>query len=40
VCARGDTVTVVTADRLLQAAVHSVGATAMSPSWLLDLIGG
>jgi len=36
---RGDAVTVVTADRLLQAAVHSVGATTMSPSWLLDLLG-
>ena len=35
-CARGDQVTVITADRLLQAAVHSVGATTMSPSWLLD----
>ena len=34
--ARGDEVTVVTADRLLQAAVHSVGARTMSPSWLLD----
>lgn len=37
--ARGDAVTVVTADRLLQAAVHSVGATTRSPSWLLDLLG-
>ncbi len=36
---RGDAVTVVTADRLLQAAVHSAGATTMSPSWLLDLLG-
>ena len=36
---RGDSVTVVTADRLLQAAVHSVGASTMSPSWLLDLLG-
>jgi predicted RNA-binding protein with PIN domain len=36
---RGDQVTVITADRLLQAAVHSVGARTMSPSWLLDLIG-
>ena len=33
---RGDVVTVITADRLLQAAVQSVGATTMSPSWLLD----
>lgn len=38
--ADGDIVTVVTADRLLQAAVHSVGATTMSPAWLLDLLGG
>lgn len=37
---RGDAVTVVTADRLLEAAVHSVGATTRSPSWLLDLLGG
>jgi predicted RNA-binding protein with PIN domain len=36
--ADGATVTVVTADRLLQAAVQSVGATTMSPSWLLDLL--
>lgn len=36
--ARGDEVTVVTADRLLEAAVHSVGAATRSPSWLLDLI--
>ncbi len=34
--ARGDTVTVITADRLLQAAVQAVGAATMSPSWLLD----
>ena len=33
---RGDVVTVITADRLLGAAVNSVGATVMSPSWLLD----
>lgn len=33
---RGDQVTVITADRLLQAAVQSVGATTMSPTWLLD----
>jgi predicted RNA-binding protein with PIN domain len=38
-CARGDDVTVVTADRLLQAAVHAVGARTMSPSWLLDQLG-
>ena len=36
---RGDAVTVVTADRGLQAAVGAVGATARSPSWLLDLLG-
>jgi predicted RNA-binding protein with PIN domain len=33
---RGDVVTVITADRLLGAAVSSVGASVMSPSWLLD----
>ncbi|GAB3266793.1 hypothetical protein GCM10027448_44280 [Nocardioides dilutus] len=33
---RGDQVTVITADRLLAAAVNAVGAAAMSPSWLLD----
>jgi predicted RNA-binding protein with PIN domain len=38
--ARGDAVTVVTADRLLRASVSSVGADTVSPSWLLDLIGG
>jgi predicted RNA-binding protein with PIN domain len=38
--AAGDRVTVVTADRLLQSAVQSVGATTMSPSWLLDLFDG
>ncbi|MCW2768039.1 MAG: hypothetical protein JWO11_3998 [Nocardioides sp.] len=32
---RGDRVTVVTADRMLQAGVQGVGATAVSPSWLL-----
>ena len=36
---RGDAVTVVPADRLREAAVHSVGATTRSPSWLLDLLG-
>ena len=36
---RGDQVTVITADRLLQSAVQAVGATTMSPSWLLDLLG-
>jgi len=34
--ARGDVVTVITADRMLAAAVTSVGAGVMSPSWLLD----
>lgn len=33
---RGDRVTVITADRMLQARVGGVGATALSPSWLLD----
>jgi len=32
----GDPVTVITADRMLAAAVSSVGASVMSPSWLLD----
>ena len=32
---RGDRVTVVTADRMLQAQVQGVGAQALSPSWLL-----
>jgi predicted RNA-binding protein with PIN domain len=31
-----DTVVVVTADRMLQSRVTAVGATSMSPSWLLD----
>jgi uncharacterized protein YaiI (UPF0178 family) len=31
-----DTVVVVTADRVLQSRVTAVGATSMSPSWLLD----
>lgn len=34
--AKGDRVSVVTADRLLQARVQGKGAMAMSPSWLLD----
>ncbi|MGL5825220.1 MAG: NYN domain-containing protein [Nocardioides sp.] len=34
--ARGDQVTVITADRMLRARVESVGAQVMSPSWLLD----
>jgi predicted RNA-binding protein with PIN domain len=33
---RGDRVTVVTADRALDARAHGVGATTLSPSWLLD----
>ncbi len=33
---RGDTVTVITADRLLASAANAVGASVMSPSWLLD----
>lgn len=33
---RGDRVVVVTADRALDATVHGVGATTLSPSWLLD----
>ena len=37
--AAGARVTVVTADRFLRARVEGVGATAMSPSWLLDQIG-
>ena len=32
----GDVVTVITADRLLGAAVNAVGAQVMSPSWFLD----
>ncbi len=32
---RGDTVTVVTADRMLQSRVSASGGTSMSPSWLL-----
>lgn len=38
-CERGDRVTVVTADRFLQARVQGVGAMALSPTWLLDRIG-
>ncbi|WP_182526181.1 NYN domain-containing protein [Nocardioides dongkuii] len=33
---RGDRVTVVTADRMLQARVQGVGALALGPAWLLD----
>jgi hypothetical protein len=32
----GDTVVVVTADRMLQSRVTAIGARSMSPSWLLD----
>ena len=32
---RGDVVTVVTADRMLQSRATAAGATSMSPSWLL-----
>lgn len=32
----GDRVTVITADRMLQARVSGLGALTMSPSWLLD----
>ncbi|PWN01771.1 hypothetical protein DJ010_17225 [Nocardioides silvaticus] len=35
---RGDRVTVVTADRALDARVAGVGATTVRPSWLLDLL--
>lgn len=34
----GDRVTVITADRFLQSRVQGLGATAMSPSWLLDQV--
>jgi len=33
---RGDVVTVVTADRMLQSRATAAGATSLSPSWLLD----
>lgn len=36
---RGDRVTVVTADRMLQARVQGAGAMALGPSWLLDQLG-
>ena len=36
---RGDTVTVITADRALQGRVEGQGARTMSPGWLLDLLG-
>jgi len=34
----GEQVTVITADRVLRGAVENLGARAMSPSWLLDLL--
>ncbi len=35
---RGDVVTVVTADRMLQSRAVAAGAGSLSPSWLLDLL--
>ncbi|WP_426244006.1 NYN domain-containing protein [Nocardioides sp. LHG3406-4] len=35
----GEQVTVVTADRFLQARVQGLGAMALGPSWLLDQLG-
>jgi len=35
---RGDAVTVITADRMLQARVAAYGAMALGPAWLLDLL--
>jgi hypothetical protein len=35
---RGDRVTAVTADKMLQARLEAVGATSLSPTWLLDAI--
>ncbi|MBD8869032.1 hypothetical protein [Nocardioides donggukensis] len=35
----GATVTVITADRVLRGRVEQLGARAMSPGWLLDLMG-
>ena len=37
--AQGSAVTVVTADRLLRGRVEALGATTMSPTWLLDQLG-
>lgn len=37
---RGDRVTVITADRELRRRVELLGAQAMSPAWLLDLLDG
>jgi predicted RNA-binding protein with PIN domain len=37
--AQGRRVVVVTADRALDARVHGVGATTMSPTWLLSALG-
>ena len=36
---RGGRVVVATADRALDARVHGVGATTVSPTWLLDALG-
>ena len=36
--ARGERLTVITADRVLRGAVENLGANAMSPSWLLDML--
>jgi hypothetical protein len=33
---RGDVVTLISADRMLRSRVAAVGATSLSPSWLLD----
>jgi hypothetical protein len=35
---RGDQVTAVTADKMLQARLEAVGATSLSPTWLLDAL--
>ena len=35
---RGDRVTAVTADRMLQSRLEAVGATSLSPTWLLDAL--
>ena len=37
---RGDQVVAISADRALVARVEALGCRTMSPSWLLDLIGG
>lgn len=38
-CERGEEVVVITADRVLRGRCEGLGARAMSPSWLLDLLG-